>query len=158
MKKQSVISALALSVLPVAAVAALSALLTDSKGSWYLSLRKPSFTPPDWAFPLAWGIVYLCAIAAIYLLLRRNEAISPTIVSLLCAVGVLNVLWLAVFFHLHAPSAACAVLLALLCALVWLICLLRPANRASMFLLLPHLLWGSFALALNVGIALLNAA
>ena len=72
MKIRSMLSALALSVLPVAAVAAISALLTDANGAWYLSLRKPAFTPPDWAFPLAWGVVYVCAMASIYLLLRDS--------------------------------------------------------------------------------------
>ena len=158
MQKRSVFSALALSVLPVAAVAALSALLTDANGAWYLSLRKPAFTPPDWAFPLAWGVVYVCAIAASYLLLRDGAPLSPAVPGLLIAVGALNVLWTAVFFRLHAMLAACAVLLALLCALAWLMGLLGAPRRASMLLLLPHLLWGLFALALNVGILLLNAA
>ena len=146
MQKRSVFSALALSV------------LTDATGAWYLSLRKPAFTPPDWAFPLAWGVVYVCAIAAIYLLLRDGAPLSPAVPGLLIAVGALNALWTAVFFRLHALLAACAVLLALLCALAWLMGLLGAPRRASMLLLLPHLLWGLFALALNVGILLLNAA
>ena len=54
--------------------------------------------------------------------------------------------------------AACAVLLALLCALAWLMGLLGAPRRASMLLLLPHLLWGLFALALNVCLVVLNAA
>ena len=60
--------------------------------------------------------------------------------------------------RLHALLAACAVLLALLAALGVLISLLGSARRASALLLLPHLLWGLFALLLNVGILLLNAA
>ena len=158
MQKRSVFSALALSVLPVAAVAALSALLTDANGAWYLSLRKPAFTPPDWAFPLAWGVVYVCAMASIYLLLRDGAPLSPAVPGLLIAVGALNVLWTAVFFRLHALLAACIVLLALLAALGGLIGLLGPAHRASALLLLPHLLWGLFALLLNVSILLLNAS
>ena len=53
-------------------------------------------------------------------------------------------------------SAASA--LALLCALAWLMGLLGAPRRASMLLLLPHLLWGLFALALNVCLVVLNAA
>ena len=157
MKIRSMLSALALSVLPVAAVAAISALLTDANGAWYLSLRKPVFTPPDWVFPLAWGVVYV-AMAALYLLLRSGAPRSPAVIGLLIAVGALNVLWTAVFFRLHALMAACAVLLALLAALGVLISLLGSARRASALLLQPHLLWGLFALLLNVGILLLNAA
>ena len=158
MKIRSMLSALALSVLPVAAVAAISALLTDANGAWYLSLRKPVFTPPDWVFPLAWGVVYVCAMASLYLLLRSGAPRSPAVIGLLIAVGALNVLWTAVFFRLHALMAACAVLLALLAALGVLISLLGSARRASALLLQPHLLWGLFALLLNVGILLLNAA
>lgn len=158
MSKRTVLSALALSVLPVAAVAALSALLADANGAWYTALRKPVFTPPQWVFPLAWGIVYVCAMASIYLLLRSGASISPAILALLIVAGVLNVLWTAVFFRLHALLAACIVLLALLAALGGLIGLLGPAHRASALLLLPHLLWGLFALLLNVSILLLNAS
>ncbi|MGN1249823.1 MAG: TspO/MBR family protein [Candidatus Spyradocola sp.] len=158
MQKQTIFSALKRSVLPVAAVAALSALLADANGAWYMSLRKPTFTPPPWVFPLAWGIVYVCAMASLYLLLRSAAPVPPAVTALLIAAGALDVLWPAVFFRLHALLAACAVLLVLLCALAWAIGLLYPKSRASALLLIPHLLWGLFALILNVGILLLNAA
>lgn len=158
MKKRTILSALALSVLPVAAVAALSALLADANGAWYTALRKPAFTPPPWVFPVAWGIVYVCAMASLYLLLRSAAPVSPAVTALLTVAGALNVLWTAVFFRLHALLAACAVLLVLLCALAWAIGLLGSTRRASALLLLPHLLWGLFALLLNVSILLLNAA
>ena len=158
MQKRTIYSALKRSVLPVAAVAALSALFAQANSAWYASLLKPAFTPPQWVFPLAWGVVYVCAMLALYLPVRSSAPFSPAVIGLLCAAGALDVLWPAVFFRLHALLAACAVLLVLLCALAWAIGLLYPKSRASALLLVPHLLWGLFALNLNVGILLLNAA
>lgn len=67
---RSVWRSLLLCALPVAAAAVRPALLVEADSAWYLSLRKPAFNPPPWAYSAAWSLVYLCAAAALYPLLR----------------------------------------------------------------------------------------
>ena len=67
---RSVWRSLLLCALPVAAAAVPAALLVEADSAWYLSLQKPAFNPPPWAYSAAWSLVYLCAAAALYPLLR----------------------------------------------------------------------------------------
>ena len=66
MKKQSTLMQLILCALPVIAAAVPSSLLTDTGSLWYAQLQKPAFNPPEWAFPAAWSVVYLCDILALF--------------------------------------------------------------------------------------------
>lgn len=148
-KKPSVFGALALSVLPVAAVAIIGALLVDTKSAWYLALTKPFINPPPWVFSVAWSIVYLCVILSIYLFLRSDVEPEPSCVGVLLLCGVLNIAWTGVFFRLHALIPAAVVLLALLLALIYVFICLFTQRRAAAWFLMPHILWGVFALILN---------
>ena len=67
---RSVWRSLLLCALPVAAAAVPAALLVEADSAWYLSLQKPAFNPPPWAYSAAWSLVYLGAAAALYPLLR----------------------------------------------------------------------------------------
>lgn len=155
-QKRSLLSALALSVLPVAAVAVAGSLLVDTKSSWYTALQKPAFNPPPWVFSTAWSIVYLCVIISLFLLFRSDADIEPVCVGVILLCGLLNIVWTAVFFRLHAIIPAAAVLLALICALIYVFMCLYPKNKASAWLFLPHILWGLFALVLNIGFIVKN--
>ncbi len=155
-ERRSILSSLLLSILPVAVVAALGAFLVDTESAWYLALQKPAINPPQWAFPVAWSIVYLCVIVALYLFFRSNAEVLPVFAGMLILCALLNVAWSAVFFRLHAMIPAAAVLLALLCALIYVFFSLYPRHRISAWLFLPHILWGAFALALNIAFILVN--
>ena len=151
-EKRSVGISLCASVLPVAAVGLVGSLLTDTRSKWYLSLAKPILQPPDWAFPVAWSLVYLCAALALYLPLRRGDFLSKSNVCLLILCGLMDIIWSAVFFRLHALIWSCAVLLVLEGVLFAAIQQLFPRQRVSGTLLLPHLLWGLYALLLNLSL------
>lgn len=155
---RSVWRSLLLCALPVAAAAVPAALLVEADSAWYLSLQKPAFNPPPWAYSAAWFLVYLCAAAALYPLLRGGIWPGGGTVTALAAAGALNVVWTGVFFRLHAMGTAAAVLALLLLALISALCGLWRAHRASFALLLPHLLWGLFAFALNWAFLLQNPA
>ena len=117
-------------------------------------------------FPILFGMNYvpvnalpiLCAAAALYPLLRGGIRPGAGTVAALAAAGALNVVWTGVFFRLHAIGAAAAVLALLLLALISALRGLWRAHRASFALLLPHLLWGFFAFALNLAFLLQNPA
>lgn len=139
-------------MLPVAAVGLMGSLLTDTRSEWYLSLNKPILQPPNWAFPVAWSLVYLCAVLALYLPLRKGDSLPRASVVLLILCGLMDIAWSAVFFRLHTLVWSCAVLLVLEGVLFAAIQQLFPRQRTSGALLLPHLLWGLYALALNLSL------
>ena len=153
---KSILQRGALSVLPVTVIALISSFFTRTGDIWYQTLTKPAFTPPQWAFPVAWGIVYVCLMAALYLLLG-TPGFDPMRLLVPCAaVGALNIAWSLTFFGLHMILAAVFVLLTLLVTLIYLFFAANPVHRAVPWLLLPHILWGIFAFALNIGFFVLN--
>lgn len=146
----------ALSVFPVVFVALISSFFTRTGDLWYQTLTKPAFTPPQWVFPVAWGIVYVALMAALYLVQNAPGFDLANLIVPCCAVGALNIAWSLLFFGLHLMLPAAFVLLMLLAVLIIMFFAARPIHRAASWLLLPHILWGAFALALNIGFILLN--
>ncbi|UFH49907.1 tryptophan-rich sensory protein TspO [Pseudomonas sp. KNUC1026] len=116
-------------------------------GAWYAALKKPSFTPPDWAFPVAWSLIYLLLAGAGYRLSLMPG--SQFALALWAAQIALNTLWTPVFFGAHKLFIALVVL-----GLLWLITapLLVAAfglDALAGWMLLPYLVWLSLAGALN---------
>ena len=146
----------ALSVLPVAGIALLSSFFTRIGDYWYNTLNMPAFTPPQWAFPVAWGIVYVCLMALLYILLGDPDFPAQKLLLPGALVGALNILWTFTFFGLHEMTAAAFVLLALLVVLICLFFRLIATHKGAAWLLMPHILWGIFAFALNIGFILVN--
>ena len=147
---RSIPLSLLLCALPVVLAAVPSALLVDSESAWYLALQKPVFNPPPWAYSVAWSLVYACVAAALYPLLRWGIWPGAGAIAALVLVGLLNIAWTGVFFRLHAMGAAAGILALLLVALGFAMRELYRVHRVSAWLLLPHLLWGAFALVLNL--------
>lgn len=150
---------LGLAVLPPALVAALGALATTPNiPTWYASLAKPAYTPPNWVFAPAWTILYAMMALAAWRVLgldpatpRRRPALVAYAVQLL-----LNAAWSWAFFALHAPALAFLVIIALLAALLATTELFWKLDRPAGLLLVPYLAWTSFAALLNYGILKLN--
>ncbi|MFP4519875.1 MAG: TspO/MBR family protein [Oceanicaulis sp.] len=119
-------------------------------GAWYKSLDKPAWTPPDWLFPVAWGLLYvLMAYAAwrVWDVAGLGLAIGVWGVQL-----VLNAGWSAVFFGMKSPGLALAELVALWVAVAATIGLFAPIDTLAALLLTPYLVWVSFAAVLNLEI------
>lgn len=155
-KTKSILQSAAWAVLPVAAIALLSSFFTRTGDIWYQTLIRPSFSPAQWVFPVAWGIVYVCLMLSVFLLLRTHLLDLSLHLGLFVSIGVLNVLWSLVFFGLHAMLPAALILALLLAVLVYLFFSLLPVCSAAAWLLLPHILWGLYAFALNIGFFFLN--
>ena len=121
--------------------------------TWYAALDKPSWTPPDLAFPIVWTILYvMMALAAwlMWLRARPGEARWPFL--LFFAQLALNFLWSALFFGLRNPAAGVIGIAALIAVLVATIASFRRVSATAAWLLMPYLLWVCFAAALNVAI------
>jgi len=138
-------------------VALLGALATDI-GPWYRGLQKPSWQPPDWLFGPAWTTIFaLIAIAGGLAWNRADPAERLDLVVLPFAVNLaLNVAWSFLFFRLRRPRLAFLEVLALWASIVWLLASLWQVSATAGALVVPYLLWVSFASVLNRTIIRLN--
>lgn len=144
-----------LSVLFVAAVAAMGSLFTDTQSEWYQSLIKPALQPPGFVFAIVWTVLYGLTAASLSIVALGPAAPARTY-WLYAANGVLNVLWTYTFFQQHNPGGAMLVLLLNIIIAVLLYSGVRKTNANAAYLLIPYLVWLAFALYLNFEIAFLN--
>lgn len=123
-------------------------------GAWYAALNKPAWTPPNWAFPVAWTILYVMIAIAGWLVWCRNGMSAALAVW---AGGlVLNAAWSVVMFGHHNIGLALADLGLLWVATLAFIAMSWRIDRRAAWLFVPYLLWISFAGALNYEVWLLN--
>ena len=139
------------------AVGGLAALLSGGMDT-YKSLNQPPLSPPGWVFPIVWSILYLLmgyASYRIYVLEVDREDKRKALVFY----GIqlfLNFLWPLVFFGLQWYWAAFVVLLILWVMIYLTMHLFGNLDEIAEDLLIPYLLWVTFAGYLNLGVALLN--
>ena len=140
-----------------ALVAALGA-VTTVLGPWYASLRKPVWQPPDWLFGPVWTVIFaLAAMSGIaYWRAERHPPRRPTVLAAFALNGFLNVFWSLLFFRLERPDWALAEVVFLWLSIVALILLITKTSRLASVLLIPYLLWVSFASVLNWEVVSLN--
>jgi benzodiazapine receptor len=126
--------------------------------TWYATLEKPFFTPPNWLFAPAWITLYLLMAIAAFLIWRKGlgqEGVKAALLIFLVQL-VLNALWSVVFFGLQSPLWGMVVILALWVAILLTIIRFFKLSTAAGSLMLPYILWVSFASALNIAIFMLN--
>jgi len=133
---------------------------TPEPGSeWYYQLlNKPSWNPPDWLFPPAWTLFFLLMGIALYLVVTEWDK-NKLVKGALAVFGVqllLNLAWSALFFGLHSPLFALVDIVLLWLAIVLTIVKFRAISPLAGNLLIPYLLWVSFASYLNFTIWQLN--
>jgi benzodiazapine receptor len=128
-------------------------------GSWYNALRKPSWQPPGWAFGPAWTIILGLAAwsAAIAWTAAPDGAARMAIIILFAVNAACHFLWSPLFFALRRPDWALGEVVFLWASLVALLIGLWPISHFAALLIVPYLLWVSFAAFLNWTIVRLNA-
>lgn len=132
-------------------------LLTDV-GPWYRNLRKPGLQPPDWLFGPAWTII-LSLTAASGVLAWRGAHTTHQHWQVAIFFGtnwVLHLLWSPLFFKFKRPDWAFLENTFLWCSVLALVIGTRPFSATASWLVVPYLLWVSFALWLNWTIVRLN--
>jgi tryptophan-rich sensory protein len=131
---------------------------TPAIPSWYAGLIKPSFNPPNWIFAPAWILLYtLMGIAAFLIWNRRNgKKKIKTALVLFSVQLVLNSLWSIIFFGLHLPQYAFLEILVLWFFILLTLLSFYKISKPAGLLLLPYILWVSFATILNLSIMILN--
>jgi translocator protein len=136
-----------------------SILFATGDDSWYQQLEKPWFNPPNWIFGPVWSILYIGIGISLYLVWTRGDQ-SPAWYRLMVVFGVqliLNGLWTPAFFGLESPVAGLVVIIPMLISIAATIWLAKPFSGSAAFLLVPYLLWVSFATLLNFSIWQLNS-
>lgn len=137
---------------------AIGSLLTAaSVRNWYPTLRKPSWTPPDWLFAPVWTLLFLLMAVSAWMVWSRVGFRAARISLCLFLVQlVLNVGWSGFFFALQRPDIALIEILLLWAAIAATLVSFGRVSRLSAALLVPYLLWVSYAAALNGAIWWLN--
>jgi translocator protein len=127
---------------------------------WYAALQKPSFHPPGWVFGPVWATLYATMAVALWLV-RRARDVAPALRSrattLFALQFALNLLWTPLFFRLRSPALAVVDICLLWIALLMTLRAFGRVRPLAGWVLLPYLLWVSFALVLNGTIWRMNA-
>ena len=146
-------------VLVCEGVGLLAAWITQtSVTTWYPALTKPGFTPPNWLFGPVWTVLYaMMGVAAALVWQRRTEdTLSQSALVLFVVQLLLNGGWSFAFFGARSPGLGLIVIVALWGALAWTTERFFRVRTAAGWLLVPYLLWVTYAGALNLSIWLLN--
>ena len=139
------------------AVAMLGGLSTDI-GPWYAGLVKPAWQPPDALFGPVWTLIFaLTAVAGAQAWLHApTRRARETVLMVVACNALLNIVWSLLFFRLRRPDWALIEVAALWLSIVVMMVVLGRHRRIAVLLLLPYLLWVSFAAVLNATIVRLN--
>ena len=147
------------SIVLTLAVGGLSALLTAGNMNIYEKVKMPPLSPPSWLFPVVWTILYVLmavSFARVYIKRKNSPRMRRNAIGIYALNLVFNFLWSIFFFNCGAYLFSFIWLLAL-----WIIILIMFLNfyrtdKTAGLLLLPYILWVTFAGYLNLAIYVLN--
>jgi len=153
MKKLRLIIALAIPLL--AGYLGSSATSPNIENGWYSTLRQSVLTPPNWVFPVVWTILFILMGLALYLVWLKPKHPKFRLACLLfTAQMLLNVWWSILFFHLQKPLWSLIEIVPLWFSILFTLLVFKKIDRRAGWLLLPYLLWVTFATYLNLIIVL----
>jgi benzodiazapine receptor len=126
---------------------------TSSIQTWYALLNKPLFNQPNWIFAPVWLTLFTLMGISLYLVWNKASKFSLIIFSIQL---ILNLIWSLLFFGLHFPLYAFIEIVSLWISIVLTIISFFKVSRAAGLILLPYIIWVSFAAILNYFIFILN--
>ena len=131
---------------------------TPAIPTWYAALRKPPFSPPNWLFAPVWISLYTLMGLSAFLIWRQRKRDKPVreALAIYTLQLILNASWSAAFFGLRSPTAGVLVIIVLWLAILLNIQRFFKISRIAGLMLIPYLLWVSFAAVLNYSIMILN--
>jgi translocator protein len=126
--------------------------------TWYATLNKPSFSPPNWVFGPAWTTLYFLMGVAIFIIWKKGfkNKKAKTALSYFLVQLFFNFLWSVLFFGLRSPLLGLLDIIILLLMIVLTFNAFNKLSKAASYLLIPYLCWVSFATLLNLSVFLLN--
>lgn len=131
---------------------------SSSVSIWYAELNKPGFNPPNWVFSPVWITLFLLMGIALYIVWNKGikSKQSKTAVTIFGVQLGLNILWSVLFFGLRSPLSAFIEIIILWAAILFTIIYFYRVSKPAGYLLIPYILWVSFAAVLNFFIYYLN--
>lgn len=131
---------------------------SSSISDWYVYLEKPSFNPPNWIFGPVWTVLYTLMGIALYLVWSKGykKTKIKNAVRLFFVHLMYNTLWTLVFFGSRNLLLALGVIIVLWLMIASLIKIFWSIDKRASYLLVPYILWVSFATLLNYSIWRLN--
>ncbi len=144
-------------VIPLA-IGGISSFATSSSiKTWFVTLKKPSFNPPNYLFAPVWTVLYILMGISLYLIWQSPSSDARTNALIVFSIQLLlNFAWSFIFFYFRKISGALIDILLLWIAIIIMIVFFCGINQTAGLLQIPYLLWVSFATALNGAIRKLN--
>ncbi|MBE6021525.1 MAG: tryptophan-rich sensory protein [Clostridiales bacterium] len=138
------------------AVGGLAAWLTRDSYGIYSMLEKPALSPPAVLFPIVWGILYVLMGISVYLIYRSDCKNKDSLIELYIIQLAVNFVWPLIFFNWQMFFASFIWLVLLWFLIILMTVLFFRCSRTAAYLLIPYLLWVTFAGYLNYSVYLLN--
>ncbi len=131
---------------------------TKSVSGWYLTINKPNFNPPSWIFGPVWILLYLLMGISVFIIWSKfnDHSLFKSAIIIFSIQLLLNVFWSFLFFGQKSPLLAFIEIIFLWIAILITIIVFYKLNHLSAYLLIPYILWVSFASVLNYFIWRLN--
>lgn len=139
-------------------IGGISGFISQNSMETFALLNKPPLSPPSWLFPIVWTTLYILMGVASYIVLVSNAPIESKSIALKVYLIqlVINFFWSLIFFNLEQYLLAFFWLLFLWVLIIITIILFYNISKTAAYLLIPYLLWVTFAGYLNLSIYLLN--
>ena len=146
---------LGLILLVTFAASGIGGFVTSSfKEPWYSEIILPTFNPPSWVFGPVWTTLYIFMSVAIWG--AWNKSSDKKVLQVYFVHLFFNAMWSVIFFGFHQIFIALIDLGIILIFIIWLMKIYYKINKISFLLMIPYLLWSSYALVLNTTIFFLN--
>ena len=159
MSKGSKILKLIISILICQGAGVIGSLFTSPAiSTWYATIQKPSFNPPNWIFAPVWILLFILMGLSLYLIWSKGFKYKGTKIAIFVFFVqlILNVLWSILFFALQSPLYAFIEIIILWFMILLTIISFYRVSKITIYLLLPYIIWVSFALVLNFSILIIN--
>ena len=126
--------------------------------TWYMSLNKPIFNPPNWIFGPVWSLLYILMGISFYMIWekRKKNKNAANAIKLFAVQLVLNAVWSPIFFGAKNLFLSLIVIIFMWFAILKTIRAFAKVNKTASYLLYPYIAWVSFASVLNFSIWMLN--
>jgi tryptophan-rich sensory protein len=144
-------------VIPLSVGAVAGMFTSQAVPTWYASLNRPSFSPPNWVFGPVWTTLYLLLGISFFLIWKENPSQKRNLAIKVFAVQMLlNFAWSFIFFYFNMIGIALIEIILLWISIAVMIFLFYKIKPLAAYLNIPYLLWVSFATILNSGYYFLN--
>jgi tryptophan-rich sensory protein len=138
-------------------VGGLSGYFTASNiATWYVTLNKPFFNPPNYLFGPVWTVLYLMMGISLGMIINAKYSNKNKSLIIFSIQLVLNFFWSVIFFSLQSPGWAAIEIIAMWLSIIYMIRNFYKINKWAGWLQIPYLLWVTFASVLNISIYVLN--